>query len=105
MRNPERIRSESAGGSRAAPSSAPGRQAQWRCSRRCARGPRAWRARSRALAKPRFKAPLRIPPVLTGAQIEIEMREAKVAVVPGRKTKLLTYGGTFPGADDPPSGG
>jgi len=52
---------------------------------------------ARALAKPRFKRPLRIPPVLSGAQIEIEMREAKVAVVPGRKTKMWTYGGTFPG--------
>jgi len=52
---------------------------------------------ARALAKPRFKAPLRIPPVLTGAQIEIEMRQAKVAVVPGRKTRMWTYGGTFPG--------
>ena len=55
------------------------------------------RAFERALAKPRFKAPLRIPPVLTAAQIEIEMREAKVAVVAGRKTKMWTYAGSFPG--------
>jgi FtsP/CotA-like multicopper oxidase with cupredoxin domain len=52
---------------------------------------------ARAAAKTRFRAPLRIPPVLTGAQIEIEMREAKVAALPGRKTKMWTYGGSFPG--------
>ena len=31
------------------------------------------------------------------------MREAKVAVLPGKKTKMWTYGGTLPGPDDPPS--
>ncbi len=50
-----------------------------------------------AAAKPKFKTPLRIPPVLTGPELEIEMREAKVAVMPGRKTKMWTYGGSFPG--------
>jgi FtsP/CotA-like multicopper oxidase with cupredoxin domain len=48
-------------------------------------------------AKTRFKAALRIPPVLTGPQLEIEMRAAKVAVLPGRKTKMWTYAGSFPG--------
>ncbi len=38
-----------------------------------------------------------IPTVLTGAQIEIEMRTAKVAVLPGRKTRMWTYAGSFPG--------
>ena len=50
-----------------------------------------------ALKPAKFKRPLFIPPVLTGAQIEIEMRQAKVAVLPGDKTKMWTYGGTFPG--------
>ncbi len=52
---------------------------------------------ARRAAKAGFRAALRIPPVLTGAQIEIEMREAKVAALPGRKTKMWTYGGSFPG--------
>ena len=52
---------------------------------------------ARRAAKAGFRAALRIPPVLTEAQIEIEMREAKVAVLPGRKTKMWTYGGSFPG--------
>jgi FtsP/CotA-like multicopper oxidase with cupredoxin domain len=51
-----------------------------------------------AAAKPaKFTRALRIPPVLSGAQIEIEMREAKIAVLPGAKTKMWTYAGTFPG--------
>jgi FtsP/CotA-like multicopper oxidase with cupredoxin domain len=50
-----------------------------------------------AAAKARFRRPLRIPPVLTGAQLEIEMREAKVAVLPGPKTRMWTYAGSFPG--------
>jgi spore coat protein A, manganese oxidase len=56
--------------------------------------PTAWAA---AAAKPRFRSPLRIPRTLTDAQLRIEMREAKVAVLPGSKTKMWTYGGTFPG--------
>jgi FtsP/CotA-like multicopper oxidase with cupredoxin domain len=35
--------------------------------------------------------------VLTDAQIEIEMRQVKVAALDGRKTKMWTYGGVFPG--------
>jgi spore coat protein A, manganese oxidase len=50
-----------------------------------------------ALKPARFRRPLVIPPVLTGAQIEIEMRQAKVAVLPGPKTRMWTYGGRFPG--------
>ena len=49
--------------------------------------------RSRA----RFRSPLRIPPVLSDQQIQIDMREAQVGILPGRKTKMWTYGGTFPG--------
>jgi FtsP/CotA-like multicopper oxidase with cupredoxin domain len=51
-----------------------------------------------AAAKPKaFRRALPIPPVLTDATIELEMRQAKVALLPGRKTKLWTYGGSFPG--------
>ena len=50
-----------------------------------------------ALKPARFKRKLVIPPELTGAQIEIEMRQAKIAVLPGAKTKMWTYGGSFPG--------
>jgi spore coat protein A len=49
-------------------------------------------------AKPvKFAAALRIPQVITGAEIDIEMREADVAVLPGQKTRMWTYNGTFPG--------
>jgi spore coat protein A len=40
---------------------------------------------------------LPIPPELTGSRIEIPIREAEAQILPGRKTKLWTYGGTFPG--------
>ena len=48
-------------------------------------------------ARAQFKAPLRIPAVLTDPQIEIEMRQASIGVLPGQKTKMWTYGGSFPG--------
>lgn len=44
-----------------------------------------------------FKRALPIPLVLTDPAIELEMRQAKVALLPGRKTKMWTYGGSFPG--------
>ena len=46
-----------------------------------------------------FSAPLPIPRVLTGRNIEITMREAEVQVfpAPAPKTKMWTYNGTFPG--------
>jgi spore coat protein A len=44
-----------------------------------------------------FRARLPIPRELTGAEIEIPIREAEVQILPGRRTKLWTYGGTFPG--------
>jgi spore coat protein A, manganese oxidase len=49
-------------------------------------------------AKPaKFTAALRIPRVITDAEIDIEMRQADVAVLPGQKTQMWTYDGTFPG--------
>jgi FtsP/CotA-like multicopper oxidase with cupredoxin domain len=51
-----------------------------------------------AAAKPvAFKRPLPIPPVLTSADIAIDIRQAAVPILPGRKTKMWTYNGTFPG--------
>jgi FtsP/CotA-like multicopper oxidase with cupredoxin domain len=50
-----------------------------------------------AAEKLHFRRPLPIPPVLTGAQIELDIREAAVQILPGRKTRMWTYGGTFPG--------
>jgi spore coat protein A len=50
-----------------------------------------------AVAAVPFRAPLPIPRELTGAEIEIPIREAEVQILPGRKTKLWTFGGTFPG--------
>jgi FtsP/CotA-like multicopper oxidase with cupredoxin domain len=44
-----------------------------------------------------FRARLPIPEVLTGAEIEIPIREAEAQILPGRKTRLWTYGGSFPG--------
>ncbi|HEX2707818.1 MAG TPA: multicopper oxidase family protein [Solirubrobacterales bacterium] len=44
-----------------------------------------------------FRARLPIPRELTDSQIRIPIREAEAQILPGRKTKLWTYGGTFPG--------
>jgi spore coat protein A len=44
-----------------------------------------------------FQARLPIPRVLGADRIEIPIREAEAQILPGRKTKLWTYGGTFPG--------
>jgi spore coat protein A, manganese oxidase len=44
-----------------------------------------------------FQAPLPIPPELTDSRIQIPICEAESQILPGRKTKLWTYGGTFPG--------
>ena len=47
---------------------------------------------------PAFEQPLRIPQVLTGSNLTIDMRRADVRVMPhGPKTRMWTYGGTFPG--------
>jgi FtsP/CotA-like multicopper oxidase with cupredoxin domain len=44
-----------------------------------------------------FRSPLPIPPELTGARIEIPIRTAEQQIFPGRKTRLWTFGGSFPG--------
>jgi spore coat protein A len=63
--------------------------------------PRAGEALARAaagLAGPgAFRSPLPIPPVLSAPQLEIEMRQAEVPILPGRPTRMWTYGGSFPG--------
>ena len=47
---------------------------------------------------PTFEQALRIPEVLTGSNIAIRMRKAKVRIMPtGPKTRMWTYNGTFPG--------
>lgn len=50
-----------------------------------------------AAAAKQFRAKLRIPQVLSGSLIEIEMKQAEISVLPGRKTRMWTYGGSFPG--------
>ncbi|HEV2819081.1 MAG TPA: multicopper oxidase domain-containing protein, partial [Solirubrobacteraceae bacterium] len=44
-----------------------------------------------------YSSALRIPEVLTGADLTIPIREADVSVLPGRRTRMWTYGGSFPG--------
>ncbi len=44
-----------------------------------------------------FRAPLPIPAELGEAQLDIPIREADVQILPGPKTRMWTYGGTFPG--------
>ena len=53
-------------------------------------------ARVRRAVRP-YSTPLPIPEVLTGADLTIPMREAEVAILPGRKTQMWTYGASFPG--------
>ncbi|HEV7615846.1 MAG TPA: multicopper oxidase family protein [Solirubrobacterales bacterium] len=52
---------------------------------------------SEAEAAVPFRARLPIPRELTEARIEIPIGEAEAQILPGRKTRLWTYGGTFPG--------
>lgn len=44
-----------------------------------------------------FRRPLPIPRVITDADITIRMRRARVRLLPGRRTRMWTYDGTFPG--------
>jgi FtsP/CotA-like multicopper oxidase with cupredoxin domain len=44
-----------------------------------------------------FREPLPIPPVLDGDHIRIPIREAEQQILPGRRTRLWTFGGSFPG--------
>jgi spore coat protein A len=57
--------------------------------------------RARAPRRPErlrpFQQPLPIPDVLTGADLSIPIREAAVPVLPGPRTRMWTYGGSFPG--------
>ena len=58
--------------------------------------------KGRKAATPTFDSPLRLPPTLTGSHITIPVKEADVRVLPhGPKTLMWTYGGTYPGPDDP----
>lgn len=41
--------------------------------------------------------PLPIPRVLSDSRLRIPIREAEVQVLPGERTRMWTYGGTFPG--------
>jgi spore coat protein A len=51
-----------------------------------------------AAARPKaFTRPLVIPRVLTGSHITLRARQADVAILPGAKTRMWTYDGTFPG--------
>ena len=60
---------------------------------------RARKASTAGLARrgPRFRTPLRIPEALTGADLRIPIEQAQVQVLPGRRTKMWTFGGSFPG--------
>lgn len=44
-----------------------------------------------------FDLALPIPPVLEGAEITIPVQEADVQVLPGAKTRMWTFAGSFPG--------
>ena len=44
-----------------------------------------------------FGRRLPIPRVLTGDHIRIPIREAEAQILPGRRRRLWTYGGSFPG--------
>lgn len=50
-----------------------------------------------AARKPRFGPKLPIPRVIAGDAINLPIVEAEIAVLPGPKTKMWTYGGDFPG--------
>jgi len=50
-----------------------------------------------ALAAQAFRRRLPIPKVLRDADLRIPIREAEVEILPGRKTRMWTYDGTFPG--------
>jgi spore coat protein A len=52
---------------------------------------------ARAHAGEPFRSRLPIPEELTGARLTIPIREAELQIFPGAKTRMWTYGGTFPG--------
>jgi FtsP/CotA-like multicopper oxidase with cupredoxin domain len=52
---------------------------------------------AQAVTAPAFSRPLIIPKVLTGSNITLTARLADIQVLPGAKTRMWTYNGTFPG--------
>ncbi len=44
-----------------------------------------------------FRSRLPVPEALTSAEIELDMDEAEVSILPGAPTEMWTYGGSFPG--------
>lgn len=52
---------------------------------------------TQAVTVPAFSRPLIIPKVLTGSNITLTAKLADVQILPGTKTKMWTYNGTFPG--------
>jgi FtsP/CotA-like multicopper oxidase with cupredoxin domain len=44
-----------------------------------------------------YSVALPIPDVLTAAGLTIPIREAEIAILPGRRTRMWTYGDSFPG--------
>ena len=83
-------------------SSARSAAALWRCCCRCVCGPAACcPSPSGAAHGPRgrgaFRRRLPIPRKLSGADLRIPIRQARLQILPGRKTRMWTYGGTFPG--------
>jgi spore coat protein A len=64
--------------------------------RSSAAAPTAARSRHGAAPAP-FRTPLPIPQELQGAKLHIPIREADIQILPGAKTRMWTYGGTFPG--------
>ena len=50
-----------------------------------------------AAAPEPFSRRLRIPPEITQSEISLKMKPAEVSILPGRKTKMWTYDGMFPG--------
>ena len=56
------------------------------------------RIESALAAAPRpFSRRLPIPKEITRSEISLSMKPAEVQILPGRKTKMWTYGGSFPG--------
>jgi spore coat protein A len=56
-----------------------------------------WVRPAAAVIAPAFSRPLVIPRVLTGSNITLTATLADVQVLPGLKTRMWTYNGTFPG--------
>ena len=62
-------------------------------------------AASAAVGLRPFKRPLPIPRVITDADITLRMRRARVRLLPGNRTRMWTYDGTFPGPTIRSTGG